>query len=57
MEALICANGSRCEAQGEIKGMVHHFYDDLFSSETCTSVDAVIDVIPSKVMANRCYSL
>jgi hypothetical protein len=49
---LMREDGSRCEVQGEIKGMVHGFYENLFSSETCTSVDAVLDAIPSKVTAD-----
>jgi hypothetical protein len=38
--------------QIEIKGMVQNFYENLFTSETCTSVDAVLDAIPSKVSSN-----
>jgi hypothetical protein len=32
---LVRDDGSKCETQGEIKGMVHHFYENLFSSEPC----------------------
>jgi hypothetical protein len=46
---LLRADGSKCEVQGEIKGMVQNFYEELFSSEPCTSGDAVLDAIPSKV--------
>jgi hypothetical protein len=42
-------DGSKCESQEEIKGMVHHFYEQLFSSEPCDTVDAVLDAIPVKV--------
>jgi hypothetical protein len=49
IDVLLRADGSKCEVQGEIKGMVQSFYEDLFSSETCASVDAVLDAIPSKV--------
>ena len=52
IDVLLRVDGSKCEVQGEIKGMVHGFYEDLFTSETCTSVDAVLDAIPSKVTAD-----
>jgi hypothetical protein len=42
-------DGSKCEAQDEIKGMVHQFYETLFSSEPCESMDAVLDAILVKV--------
>jgi hypothetical protein len=42
-------DGSMCEDQGEIKGMVHKFYEYLFSSEPCDSMDAVLDSITVKV--------
>jgi hypothetical protein len=29
--------------------MVHQFYETLFSSEPCESMDAVLDAIPIKV--------
>lgn len=50
--SLRWADGSKCEVQIEIKGMVQNFYENLFTSETCTSVDAVLDAIPSKVSSN-----
>jgi hypothetical protein len=43
-------DGSKCDSQGEIKGLVHEFYENLFSSEHCDSIDAVLHAIPSKVM-------
>jgi hypothetical protein len=49
ISALVREDGSKCESQGEIKGMVHQFYEHLFSSEPCDSVDAVLDSIPVKV--------
>jgi hypothetical protein len=42
-------DGSKCEDQEEIKGMVHRFYEDLFSSEPARSMDSVLDCIPAKV--------
>lgn len=42
-------DGSKCESQGEIKGMVHDYYEHLFSSEPYDSVDAVVNAIPGKV--------
>jgi hypothetical protein len=48
---LLRVDGSKCEAQEEIKGMVHGFYKNFFSAETCVSSDAVLDAIPSKVIA------
>jgi hypothetical protein len=46
---LVREDGSTCETQGEIKGMVHNFYEELFTSEPCDSIDAVLDMIPTKV--------
>jgi hypothetical protein len=46
-------DGSKCESQAEIKGLVHSFYENLFSSdEPCASVDTVLDAIPVKVTEN-----
>jgi hypothetical protein len=42
-------DGSRCDKQDDIKGMVQIFYEDLFSSEPCPSIDAVLESIPTKV--------
>jgi hypothetical protein len=50
ISSLQRVDGSKCESQGEIKGMVHQFYEHLFSSEPCDSIDAVLDAIPVKVM-------
>jgi hypothetical protein len=33
----------------EIKGMVHHFYEHLFSTESCPSVNEVLNSIPVKI--------
>ncbi|KAM0841990.1 hypothetical protein ACQ4PT_058650 [Festuca glaucescens] len=49
ISALVREDGSVCEDQTEIKSMVHHFYEDLFSSEPVVSMDAVLDAIPLKV--------
>jgi 23S rRNA U2552 (ribose-2'-O)-methylase RlmE/FtsJ len=46
---LVREDGSVCEDQTEIKGMVHHFYENLFSSEHVASMDEVLDAIPLKV--------
>jgi hypothetical protein len=45
-------DGSLCESQGEMKGMVQQFYEHLFTSENCDSEDAVLDSIPVKVTAD-----
>ncbi|KAM0913768.1 hypothetical protein ACQ4PT_011941 [Festuca glaucescens] len=49
IHSLAREDGSRCDDQTEIKGMVQNFYENLFSSEPTLSPDAVIDSIPSKV--------
>jgi hypothetical protein len=49
ISALVREDGSVCEDQTEIKSMVHHFYENLFSSEPVVSMDAVLDAIPLKV--------
>jgi hypothetical protein len=36
-------DGSKCESPEEIKGMVKDFYETLFSSQPCDSMDAVLD--------------
>jgi hypothetical protein len=51
IDVLFRADGSKCEAQGEIKNMVHGFYEELFSSKNSASTDAVLNAIPSKVTA------
>jgi hypothetical protein len=51
IDSLVRADGSKCVVQAEIKGMAHQFYEHIFTSENCTSVDAVLDAIPSKVTA------
>jgi hypothetical protein len=52
IDMLLRADGSKCEVQAELKGMVQEFYENLFSSEPCASVDAVLDAIPTKVTAD-----
>jgi hypothetical protein len=49
IDMLVREDGSKCEVQGEIKGMIRNFYEDLFSSKTCTTPDVVLNTIPSKV--------
>jgi hypothetical protein len=49
IDMLVCPDGSKCEAQEEIKSMIHHFYEDLFYSETGTSTEDILNAIPSKV--------
>jgi hypothetical protein len=51
IDMLLREDGSRCETQGEIKGMIHNFYENLFTSEMCASSDAVLNAIPPKVTA------
>ena len=43
------ADGPRCEDREGIKSMVYEFYANLFTSKPCTSLDAVLQAIPSKV--------
>ena len=43
------ADATRCEHHKAIKSMVYEFYANLFTSEPCTSLDAVLQAIPSKV--------
>jgi hypothetical protein len=50
-------DGSLCDEPAEIKGMVHNFYEHLFTSETCPSVDTVLEAIPQKVTAEMNESL
>jgi hypothetical protein len=57
ISALLQEDGSKCESQGEIKGMVHNFYEQLFSYEPCDSVDAVLDAIPTKLTEEMNYDL
>jgi hypothetical protein len=52
IDTLLRSDGSKCEVQWEIKGMVQNFYEDLFTAEACPSVDAVLDAIPSKVTSD-----
>ncbi|KAM0911064.1 hypothetical protein ACQ4PT_013724 [Festuca glaucescens] len=49
IHSLAREDGSRCDDQVEIKGMVQNFYENLFSSEPTLSSDAVVDSIPGKV--------
>lgn len=49
IKALVWDDGSRCENQVGIKGMVQSFYEYLFSSEPCDLVDAFLEAIPRKV--------
>jgi hypothetical protein len=50
IRALKREDGSRCEDETELKGMVQQFYGSLFSSEQTFSMDAVLEAIPCKVM-------
>lgn len=52
IHSLVRDDGSSCDSQGEIKGMVHSFYEHLFTSEPCTSTFAVLDAIPEKISAD-----
>jgi hypothetical protein len=49
ISALFREDGSLCADQVEIKGIAHHFYEDLFTSEPGLAMDPVLDAIPSKV--------
>jgi hypothetical protein len=46
---LLKDDGSKCEDQEGMQAMVLDYYQKLFSSEACTSMDAVLDAIPVKV--------
>jgi hypothetical protein len=50
-------DGSLCDEPAEIKGMVHNFYEHLFTSKNCPSVDTVLEAIPQKVTAEMNESL
>jgi hypothetical protein len=47
--ALAREDGLMCNDQNQIKGMVHEFYEDLFTSEPLVTMDSVLDAIPEKV--------
>jgi hypothetical protein len=46
IHSLARNDGPITENQEEIKGMVQSFYDNLFTTETCASLDAVLQSIP-----------
>lgn len=50
-------DGSLCDDSDEIKSMVYHFYEHLFTTETCPSIDVVLDAIPPKVTVDMNESL
>jgi hypothetical protein len=39
-------NGSHCEDQAWLKGMAKSFYENLVFSESCDSLDVMLDAIP-----------
>jgi hypothetical protein len=45
------ADGSKCEDPKQIQGMVRDFYVNLFSSEQCMPMNAILEAIPTKVSA------
>jgi hypothetical protein len=49
IDILVREDGSKCEDQQGIKGMVHSFYEDLFTSDPFLSMDEVLEAIPVKV--------
>jgi hypothetical protein len=49
ISALVKEDGSVCNDHAGIKNMVHHFYEDIFSSGPVDSMDVVLDAIPAKV--------
>lgn len=49
ISVLAPADGSMCEDPKEIKGMVQGFDENLFTTEVCDPIDAVLDHIPCKV--------
>nr|XP_051190257.1 uncharacterized protein LOC127303581 [Lolium perenne] len=57
ISCLTREDGSKCDDMGEIKGMVHHFYEHIFTAETCPSCDAVLNSIPIKVTDDMNESL
>jgi hypothetical protein len=42
-------DGSKCDQLPAIKGMVEHFYGELFTSEPCGATEVVLDSIQTKV--------
>jgi hypothetical protein len=49
INALVREDGSVCNDQTQIKGMVHAFYEDLFTSEPLVMMDEVLEAIPERV--------
>lgn len=46
---LVKDDGSKCEDKEEIKGTAQDFYKNLFSSEPCPQIDAILEAIPCKI--------
>lgn len=49
IKSLIKEDGSKCTDQEGIKRMAGLFYDNLFTSEPCESLEEVLETIPTKV--------
>lgn len=49
IQRLVRDDGSLCDTQGQIKGLVQQFYEKLFTSEHCDAADVVLDAIPQKI--------
>jgi hypothetical protein len=49
INTLVKEDVTVCTDQSEIKGMVHTFYEELFSSEPLVTMDTVLDAIHAKV--------
>ena len=49
IKSIICEDGVRCTELAGIKTEVERFYEDMFSSEPCGSINDVLDRIQRKV--------
>lgn len=41
IHSLLREDGSLCDSQGEIKGMMQEFYENIFTSQSCGVLDAI----------------
>ncbi|XP_073360453.1 uncharacterized protein [Aegilops tauschii subsp. strangulata] len=51
IHSLLREDGSTCNSQGQIKGLVQSYYEKLFTSEPRPTADEVLEAIPHKVTA------
>ncbi|KAM0821227.1 hypothetical protein ACQ4PT_009451 [Festuca glaucescens] len=48
IDSLVRDDGSKCDDPEGIKGMVHQFYEQLFTAEVIPSMEEVLEAIPAK---------